>query len=96
MLPLESKPFAAANCEERPIGTKNSFEANRQINILKEHRSEDHKQKTNYAKNSKRKNVIIGCLVLFLISVVYLPTEMKNDEIQTVFLGYEFIWDIYF
>jgi hypothetical protein len=46
--------------------------------------------------NSKRKNVIIGCLVLFLISVVYLPTEMKHDEIQTVFLGYEFIWDIYF
>jgi hypothetical protein len=46
--------------------------------------------------NSKRKNVIIGCLILFLISVVYLPTEMKQDELVTAFLGYEFIWDIYF
>jgi hypothetical protein len=46
--------------------------------------------------NSKRKKVIIVCLILFLISVVYLPTEMKHDEIHTVFLGYEFIWDIAF
>ena len=46
--------------------------------------------------NSKRKNVIVGCLILFLISVVYLPTEMKIDEFVTHFLGYEFIWDIFF
>ena len=45
--------------------------------------------------NSKRKNVIVGCLILFLISVVYLPTEMKIDEFVTHFLGYEFIWDIF-
>ena len=45
--------------------------------------------------NSKRKNVIIGCLILFLVSVTYVPTELKDSEFLTLFLGYKFIWDIF-
>jgi hypothetical protein len=44
--------------------------------------------------NSKRKNVIVGCLILFLISAVYVPTEMQDSGLR-LFLGYKFIWNIF-
>ena len=45
--------------------------------------------------NSKRKKVIVGCSILFLISAVYVPTEIKDSELTKIFLGYQFIWDIF-
>ncbi len=45
--------------------------------------------------NAKRKNVIVGCLILFLISAVYVPTELKDSDQLTLFLGYKFIWNIF-
>ena len=44
--------------------------------------------------NSKRKILIVGFLILFLISAIYVPTEIKQDEIK-IFLGYKFLWKIF-
>ena len=44
--------------------------------------------------NSKQKNVIIGCLILFLISAIYVPTEVTQNGI-TASWGYSYIWEIF-
>jgi hypothetical protein len=44
--------------------------------------------------NSKQKNVIFGCLILFLTSAIYVPTEVTQDG-TTVSWGYQFIWEIF-
>ena len=44
--------------------------------------------------NSKQKNVIFGCLILFLASAIYVPTEVTQNGI-TVSWGYQLIWEIF-
>ena len=44
--------------------------------------------------NAKRKILIIGFLILFLISAFYVPTEIKQNNIL-LFLGYKLIWNIF-
>ncbi len=44
--------------------------------------------------NSKRKNLIVGFLILFLISAFYVPTEIKQNGI-ILFLGYTLIWNVF-
>jgi hypothetical protein len=44
--------------------------------------------------NFKRKNLIVGFLILFLISAFYVPTEIKQNGI-ILFLGYKLIWNVF-
>jgi hypothetical protein len=44
--------------------------------------------------NSKRKKVIIGGLLIFFLSAVYIPDEVRTQS-SAQFLGYSFLWDIY-
>lgn len=44
--------------------------------------------------NSRQKSVIIGCLILFLISAIYVPTEISQNG-MTAFGGYYLTWEIF-
>ena len=43
--------------------------------------------------NAKQKNIIIGGLILFIASVIYVPCQISTND-TTSFMWYAFLWEI--
>lgn len=43
--------------------------------------------------NTKQKNIIIGGLILFIISVIYVPCQLTVNG-NAFFQSYNFLWEI--